>query len=173
MIWKLPHGEVTSQSEAAARALGALFEFAVLMTEAMERDLSERGLTRARATVIAYLHRGGPMRQRELAEALRVSPRNVTGLLDRLEATGFVARTMHPNDRRATLVTLTEHGTAVAKAMQTDEQHLARFLFADVPSDKVGEFADTLDHVIARLRDPRFARLRRSALKRWPSRRGA
>jgi hypothetical protein len=34
----------------------------VLLAEAMEHDLSERGLTRARATVIAYLHRGGPMR---------------------------------------------------------------------------------------------------------------
>ena len=57
------------------------------MSEAMERDLAERGLTRARATMITYLHRLGPMRQRELAEALRVSPRNVTGLVDGLEAT--------------------------------------------------------------------------------------
>jgi DNA-binding MarR family transcriptional regulator len=170
MIGKLAHGEVTSQSD-RNRALGRLFEFSVLMAEAMEHDLSERGLTRARATVIAFLHRGGPMRQRELAEALRVSPRNVTGLLDGLEATGFVARASHPSDRRATLVTLTEHGTAVAKAMQTDEQYLARFLFANVPSGDVGEFARTLDRVIARLRDPGFARLRRSALKRWPSRR--
>jgi DNA-binding MarR family transcriptional regulator len=171
MIGNLPHGEVTPQSD-ALRALGGLFEFSVLMAEAMEHDLSERGLTRARATVIVYLHRGGPMRQRELAEALRVSPRNVTGLLDGLEATGFVARTLHPSDRRATLVTLTEHGTAVAQAMQTDEQRLARFLFADVPSEEVGEFAGMLDHVVARLRDPRFERLRRSALKRWPSRSG-
>jgi hypothetical protein len=30
-----------------------------------------------------------------------------------------------------------------------------------------------LDHVVARLPEPRFARLRRSALKCWPSRRGA
>jgi DNA-binding MarR family transcriptional regulator len=93
--------------------------------------------------------------------------------LDGLEATGFVARTMHPGDRRATLVTLTGHGTAVAKAMQADEQRLARFLFADLPSGEVGEFAGMLDHVVARLRDPGFARLRRSALKRWRSRRGA
>ena len=161
---------MTSQLH-AEDALARLFEFTVLMSEAMERDLAERGLTRARATVIAYLHRGGSMRQRELAEALRVSPRNVTGLLDGLEATGFVARAVHPSDRRATLVTLTEHGTAVAKAMQTDERRLARFLFADVADHEMDDFARTLDHLIARLRDPSFARLRRSALKRWPSRR--
>ena len=140
------------------------------MAEAMEHDLRERGLTRARATVIAYLHRGGPMRQRDLAEALRVSARNVTGLLEGLETTGFVARTVHPNDRRATLVTLTEQGKAVAKAMQTDEQRLARFLFADVADDDMDGCAATLDHVLAQLRDPAFAQLRRQALKRWPLR---
>jgi DNA-binding MarR family transcriptional regulator len=140
------------------------------MAEAMERDLRERGLTRARATVIAYLHRGGQMRQRDLAEALHVSARNVTGLLEALEATGFVSRTVHPSDRRATLVTLTDHGTAVAKAMQSDEQRLARYLFADVGDDDLGRFSSTLDHLIAQLRDPAFTRLRRSALKRWPAR---
>jgi hypothetical protein len=46
-------------------------------------------------------------------------------------------------------------------------------LFTDVPSEEVGEFAGMLDHVIARLRDPRCERLRPSALKRWPSRRSA
>jgi DNA-binding MarR family transcriptional regulator len=160
---------VTSQTT-ALRALGRLFEFSVLMAEAMEHDLRERGLTRARAAVIAFLHRGGPMRQRDLAEALRVSARNVTGLLEGLEATGFVARTVHPNDRRATLVTLTEQGKAVAKAMQTDEQRLARFLFADVADDDMDRFAATLDHALTQLRDPAFAQLRRQALKRWPLR---
>lgn len=138
------------------------------MAEAMERDLRERGLTRARATVISYLHRGGPMRQRDLADALRVSARNITGLLEGLEATGFVARTVHPSDRRATLVALTEQGKAVADAMQTDEQHLARFLFAGVALEDLDRFAATLDHVVGRLREPAFARLRRRALERWP-----
>ena len=112
------------------------------------------------------------MRQRDLAEALRVSARNVTGLLEGLEANGFVARAVHPADRRATLVTLTEQGAAVAKAMQTDEQRLARFLFADVADDDLDRFSAVLDHVVARLREPGFGRLRRQALKRWPLRGG-
>jgi DNA-binding MarR family transcriptional regulator len=162
---------VTSQIDAVG-ALGRLFEFSALMAEAMEHDLRERRLTRARATVIVYLHRGGPMRQRDLAEALRVSARNVTGLLEGLEATGFVARTVHPRDRRATLVTLTDQGTAAARAMQTDERRLARFLFADVAVEDVAQLTTMLDQVIARLREPDFARLRRDALKRWPLRDG-
>src|ERR671925_67811 len=113
----------STPSQPARDALGRLFELTVVMTEAMEHDFAERGLTRARATVISYLHRRGAMRQRELAQALRVSPRNVTGLIDGLQATGFVTRSAHPSDRRATLVSLTEHGQTVAMAMQTDEGH--------------------------------------------------
>src|SRR5512144_354 len=115
----------------ARDALGRLFELTVMMSEAMEHDLAKRGLTRASATVISYLHQHGWMRQRELAEALRVSPGNVTGLIDGLQKTGFVTRSPHPSDRRATLVTLTERGTMAAKAMQTDERHFARYLFAE------------------------------------------
>ena len=135
----------------------------------MEHDLGERGLSRPRATVIAYLHRHGAMRQRELAQALRVSPRNVTGLIDGLQATGFVTRSTHPSDRRATLVTLTERGQTVAKAMQTDERHLARYLFAQLPERDLAVLNDTLGHLVTRLREPGFERLRQSALRRWPS----
>lgn len=43
-------------------------------------------------------------------------PRNVTGLLDALTDKGYVARQPHPTDRRATLVSLTDHGrTTIAK----------------------------------------------------------
>ena len=60
------------------------------------------------------LHQHGPSTQRELAEALGVSARNVTGLVDALVETGFVTRGPHPTDRRATLVSLTAHGAEVA-----------------------------------------------------------
>jgi hypothetical protein len=68
-------------------------------------------------------------------------------------------------------VTLTELGAAGRPGDADHEQRLARFLFADVPDGELSDFAATLDHVIARLRDPGFARLRRAALKRWLSRR--
>ncbi len=41
------------------------------------------------------------MTQRALADALQVTPRNVTGLVDALADSGFVERAPHPTDRRA------------------------------------------------------------------------
>jgi DNA-binding MarR family transcriptional regulator len=164
------HNSSEAPSSDARAALGRLFEFTVLMSQAMEKDLADRGLTRARATVIAHLHRHGPVRQRELAEALHVTPRNVTGLLDALEATGFVERSAHPTDRRATLVTLTREGAAIAEAMAVDERVLAAFLFDGVGADALAGFLAMLDQVVARLRDEDFAALREAATERWPSR---
>jgi DNA-binding MarR family transcriptional regulator len=82
----------------------------------------KRGLTQARAAVIWQLHELGPVTQRTLSEALRVSPRNVTGLLDALEAGGYAPRGRHPTDRWATLISLTDQGAAAAARRHADYQ---------------------------------------------------
>src|SRR5262245_19274072 len=66
------------------------------------------GLTPAWAEVIWLLHNGGPRTQRELSQVLKCTPRNVTGRVEALQTAGFVARSAHPTDRRATIVSLTE-----------------------------------------------------------------
>ncbi len=104
------HNDVDAESVIADQALMRLFELTVRLGEEMEKGLVERGLTRARAAVIWQLHERGPVTQRILSQALRVSPRNVTGLLDALEAGGYVTRGRYPTDRRPPLVTLTEQG---------------------------------------------------------------
>lgn len=65
------------------------------------------------------------VRRRVLADALKVSARTITGLVDGLVATGFMTREPHATDRRATLVTFTERGTAVMEAMGREQDGLA------------------------------------------------
>jgi DNA-binding MarR family transcriptional regulator len=138
--------------EGAQAALERLFELAVLLVDAMEGGLSARGLTRARAELIWRLQRHGPMTQRELSQALQCTPRNVTGLVDALQADGFVTRGPHPTDRRATLVQLTERGRAAAAAWQGGYQELAGLLFADLDAADRARFTATLDRMLGRLR---------------------
>ena len=128
-----------------------LFELAVRLGEEMEKGLGERGLTRARAAVIWQLHQQGPVTQRTLSQALRVSPRNVTGLLDALEAGGYVARGRHPTDRRATLVSLTDQGAAAAARLHADYELGARALLGDIQPADLATFLGVLDHVLDRL----------------------
>jgi DNA-binding MarR family transcriptional regulator len=88
-----------------------------------------------------------------LAEALSVTARNVTGLVDGLEETRYVTREPHPRDRRATLVTLTDHGTDVMTQMEKGQEYFARLLFADLPDRHLDAMTRGLAHVLDRLRE--------------------
>lgn len=125
---------------------------ALLLSEVMERGLAERGLTLARAHLLWVLLEGGASTQRRLSQALRVTPRNITGLVDALEADGLVARTPHPSDRRATLVTLTEKGVAVASGMRRDQAQGAQQLFGGVTPAELATFTKVVDLLLDRLR---------------------
>jgi DNA-binding MarR family transcriptional regulator len=152
-IVKSIHKSAHRPGRGSTEALGRLFELAALLAGAMDRGVEEGGLTRARAEVIWRLYHLGPATQRELSEALRCTPRNVTGLVDALEDANLVARKPHPTDRRATLVTLTGRGQRIASEWQAGYQELAERLFAGLEASDVAGFVATLDRVLDRLRD--------------------
>jgi DNA-binding MarR family transcriptional regulator len=84
------------------------------------------------------------MRLSALSDRLHIAPRSATEVVDALESRGLVQRQPDPDDRRATLAALTEHGTSVLDAIRaargteaerifdrlspTDRAHLARIL---------------------------------------------
>jgi DNA-binding MarR family transcriptional regulator len=134
-------------------ALDRVLELVVLLGEDMTRSLAADGLTTSRAHLLWELLHRGPTTQRVLAEALGVSARNVTGLVDALAATGFVTREPHPSDRRATQVCFTDHGARTAQRMRAGHEELARLLFEPMPPEQFRCFVTGLDGVVARLRD--------------------
>jgi DNA-binding MarR family transcriptional regulator len=131
-------------------ALDRLLLLAALLHDDAERHLSAMGLTESRTRVVWVLHARGPSTQRDLAEALHVSARTVTGLVDGLEATGFATRQAHPTDRRAVHITLTPRGLAAAEALAASREEFADLLFADMPATRFAGLVTGLDDVLAR-----------------------
>lgn len=142
----------TAQQRQRIAALDLLLELTVSMSEDMAESLAAIGLTPARAHLLWQLLHRGPQTQRVLADALRVSGRNVTGLVDGLVQTGFVTREPHPRDRRATLVTLTAHGRRTADDLATAQRELADQLFARLPAGQLDAVVEGLTTVAGRLR---------------------
>ncbi|HEY5846829.1 MAG TPA: MarR family transcriptional regulator [Microlunatus sp.] len=130
-----------------------LIEIALLIQDDLARSLPEAGLTVARTHLLWEVHRSGPTTQQSLAAALKVSPRNVTGLVDALETDGFVERRPHPGDRRATLVTLTDLGLQTMADMERDRLHTAARLVADLDAPDLAQLGHALDVVAARLHE--------------------
>lgn len=136
-----------------ATALERLFEVTGVLGDAMGGVLSDMKLSTARAEVVWRIGREGPMTQRQLSEALRCTPRNVTGLVDALEDLGLVVRAPHPNDRRATLVTLTDRGASAVQQWSAGYQQLGQHLFGDFDARGLSDLVTALDRIVERLAD--------------------
>ena len=132
-------------------ALLQLFLVTTLMSADMQRGLTERGLTLTRAQVLWILGEAERMTQRELAAELKVTPRNVTTLIDALEGTGFVRRTAHPTDRRATVIVLTPKGQKSVTKLRSETTEFAKLLFGNLPEGDLKIFQGILRDIGAKL----------------------
>ena len=130
-------------------ALDKVLHLSMLVAADLARFEKDSGLTTPRVHLLWTLGETGPTTQRALATALDVTPRNVTGLIDGLVASGHVTREPHPTDRRATLVTPTELGAKTIHELRASHDDLARQLFEAVPPQRLSSFVTTLDETIA------------------------
>lgn len=137
---------------AAEEIFDRLLEVSLLFQEDLDRSMTALGLTVKKTHLLWEVHLNGPCAQRRLAEALGVSPRHVTGLVDALEADGFARRTPHPLDRRAVLVELTDRGVATMAEMQRQRSRDAAALVEGLDARSVAALRRGLDLVLARLR---------------------
>lgn len=134
-----------------AGLLDTLLTITTLFQRDMARYFRGTGLSESRVAVLWVLQTQGAVPQRAVASALGVSARNVSGLVDALEADGFVRRRPHPGDRRAVLVELTPRSTEFMTRMQREHEELnAALLAAVAPGDRaafergIGAVADRL-----------------------------
>lgn len=89
----------------------------------------ELGLTIAQLKSLFFIVDRGKTSFKKLAEALRVTPPNVTGIVDRLVDQGLVSRTENPDDRRIMLLQATEKGQGLLSTLKTNsDKEMARVL---------------------------------------------
>ena len=133
-------------------ALDLVLELTILLGEDMRQSLARDNLTEPRVHLLWVLGAQGPSTQKSLAEALHVSARNITGLVDGLEQTGYVTREPHPGDRRATLVSMTARGSEMVATLQAGQLELADQLFGPMPQPELDQFVSSLSGVLERVR---------------------
>jgi len=121
------------------RLVDAFASFEHAYARWIESPLQNTGLTYARIRLLGVLERKGPQIMSALGDELVVSPRNVTVLVDALEASGLVRRQAHPTDRRAILVELTPKGVGTCRVMYTQHLEAVAELFSDLSDADQGE----------------------------------
>jgi DNA-binding MarR family transcriptional regulator len=101
---------------------------------------------------LSVLMRHGPLRPGALAEHLRIAARSATEVVDDLERRGLAARAPDPADRRATLVRLTEAGTAAGEAIRAARKEGAERFFGELSAADRADLARILRKLPTRAR---------------------
>lgn len=102
--------------EPAQRLLGVFHTFERSFARWTQSLMETEGPSPARMRLLGALNCKGPTIMCGLRDELGVSARQITNLVDGLEAEGLVKRTPHASDRRATIVEITPKGAALACA---------------------------------------------------------
>lgn len=113
--------------------------------------------------------RSGSVAVKDVATALGLEHSTVSRLLSEIEEDGLLVRSADPDDRRRTIVTLTELGEAVVSDATTMTRFFTRTLLTDWPEHDVeqltrllGRLADTVQERLADLPQLALDELRRA-----------
>ena len=94
------------------------------------------GLSPRQFQLLALLHDGGPLGQRELGEAMGVDPSILVTMLNPLEDSGYLTRRRDPTDRRRHIVLLTSAGSRQLTKAARAQDEAEDALFAGLDDDQ-------------------------------------
>jgi DNA-binding MarR family transcriptional regulator len=116
-----------------------------LLRARMNEALEPLGMTSARYEPLMLLlfSRTNALSVGRMGTLLSVHPTTVTSLVDSLEKSGFVTRAPHPEDGRASLVSITERGREVALA-STEALNAIRYGTAPLDAEELDGLTDVL-----------------------------
>ena len=127
----------------------AFWAVARQLRETSQETLAPWDITPAQFRALRVLRRHGIMRLSELSDRLKIAARSTTEVIDALQARDLAGRRPDPDDRRATLVELTEHGMRVLHGIREARSGESERVFDQLtPADRA-----TLAAILRKLRD--------------------
>lgn len=126
----------------------------LIETEVREKLREEFDSTLPRFDVMAALYRvEAGLRMSDLSSELRVSNGNVTGIVDRLVSDGLIVRVPVDNDRRATIVRLTNAGRELFQRMAAKHEGWVNDILGGLSTAEASRLMATLEAAVRPLED--------------------
>ncbi len=100
--------------------------------------------TLSQLSALATVNKCGPLSAGEIAAVERVQPPSMTKILAALEASGWVARASHPDDRRQSIISITDAGRQLmAEETRARDEWLAERL-VDFSAEDIQKLRDAV-----------------------------
>lgn len=106
-----------------------------------------RGISRERLLVIINEFDDG-INQKQLAEKAGINASSTSEIVARLEDDGYLVRTIDENDRRATVLKLTEMGKVRAEEIRAEREGFLDEVFSKLTEEEKQTLSDILDKLI-------------------------
>lgn len=106
--------------------------------------LAKLGMHPGHEAVLLALDSHGAQTQAELAHRAGCEPPSITGMVQRLQAAGYIDRSPAPGNARATIVELTEQGRAIMPELKALWVQVAAASIAAIPGPDLDVIAATL-----------------------------
>lgn len=135
---------IASQDLLSVRLGFLIHDVSRLRRNAFDRLMRPLSVTRSQWWVLAYLSRHDGMTQTELANLLDVGKVTLGGLIDRLEASGWVVRRSDSVDRRVRRIFLSPTTESLFQEMHAAEVKLGKEILKGIGPQKAAELADLL-----------------------------
>ena len=114
----------------------------------IEAKVAEIGIHRTQHRILMYLSREGKLpSQKRLAEYFGITPAAVTGALQKMEADGYILRTLG-EDNRFNEIIITEKGKEVVEQTKVIFAQIDQSLFEGFSRQEVAEFTAYLCRMI-------------------------
>jgi DNA-binding MarR family transcriptional regulator len=121
-------------------------ELRVTLGRLVRRLRAENVFSLSRSVVMGRLDREGAQSVSDLAAAEHVRPQSMAQTVRELECDGLVHKRPDPNDRRRTLVALTELGTQVLRAeRRRREGWLAKAIANDLDTEEQAVLSEAVE----------------------------
>ncbi|MDB5743158.1 MAG: MarR family transcriptional regulator [Polaromonas sp.] len=115
-----------------------------LRRSVFDEFMKPMAMTRSQWWILAHLSRHDGMIQSDLANVLDIGKAALGGLIDRLEAAGFLERRADAKDRRVKRVYLTSTGTAIIAEMRQRSHEMSERILLGLDTQERNALVDML-----------------------------
>lgn len=126
------------------RALTVILRASASITKMVKRDMDSYGVNPTEFMVLELLYNKGPQAIQVIGNKVLLASSSITYVIDQLEKKNFVTRKQNPEDRRVTLVSLTEAGQKLMSEIFPQHSSVIQELFEDLTEDELAKLADEI-----------------------------
>lgn len=136
-----------NREDQTLRVLTILLRASGSVTNMLKKDMSTYGVNPTEFTVLEVLYSLGEQPIQIIGNKVLLASSSITYVIDQLEKKGMVERVQSQQDRRVTLVSLTEKGHGLMEDVFPQHSEIIDRLFKDLSDEELSEFGESLKTV--------------------------